>query len=84
MGNHHLPGHHKTAIGRKIKVSADLLVKAYHDTFGMLVLITRRSNNYNPYLFPEKLIPLMINNALSHKSLSGTNPYNSSGREKTP
>lgn len=51
------------------KASADLLVKAYHDTFGMPVLITRCSNNYGPYQFPEKLIPLMINNALNHKSL---------------
>lgn len=51
------------------KASADLLVKAYHDTFGMPVLITRCSNNYGPYQFPEKLIPLMINNALHHKSL---------------
>ncbi|MHB8163111.1 MAG: dTDP-glucose 4,6-dehydratase [Methanoregula sp.] len=51
------------------KASADLLVKAYHDTFGLPVLITRCSNNYGPYQFPEKLIPLMINNALQHKSL---------------
>jgi dTDP-glucose 4,6-dehydratase len=51
------------------KASADLLVKAYHDTFGMPVLITRCSNNYGPYQFPEKLIPLMINNALHHQSL---------------
>jgi len=51
------------------KASADLLVKAYHDTFGMPVVITRCSNNYGPYQFPEKLIPLMINNALHHKSL---------------
>jgi dTDP-glucose 4,6-dehydratase len=51
------------------KASADLLVKAYYDTFGMPVLITRCSNNYGPYQFPEKLIPLMINNALQHRSL---------------
>jgi dTDP-glucose 4,6-dehydratase len=51
------------------KASADLMVKAYHDTYGMPVLITRCSNNYGPYQFPEKLIPLMINNALNHKSL---------------
>jgi dTDP-glucose 4,6-dehydratase len=51
------------------KAAADLLVKAYHDTFGMPVLITRCSNNYGPYQFPEKLIPLMINNALHHQPL---------------
>jgi dTDP-glucose 4,6-dehydratase len=51
------------------KASADLLVKAYHDTFGIPALITRCSNNYGPYQFPEKLIPLMINNALLHESL---------------
>ena len=51
------------------KASADLLVKAYHDTYGMPVLITRCSNNYGPFQFPEKLIPLIINNALLHKPL---------------
>ena len=51
------------------KAAADLIVKAYHDTFGMPVVITRCSNNYGPYHFPEKLIPLMINNALNHKEL---------------
>jgi dTDP-glucose 4,6-dehydratase len=51
------------------KASADLLVKAYHDTYGMPVLITRCSNNYGPYQFPEKLIPLMIYNALHHLPL---------------
>lgn len=51
------------------KASADLIVKAYYDTFKMPVNITRCSNNYGPYQFPEKLIPLMIINALSHKSL---------------
>ncbi|HRV02970.1 MAG TPA: dTDP-glucose 4,6-dehydratase [Mesotoga sp.] len=51
------------------KASADLIVKAYHDTFGLPVNITRCSNNYGPYQFPEKLIPLMINNALNHKPL---------------
>ncbi len=51
------------------KTSADLIVKAYHDTFGLKTLITRCSNNYGPYQFPEKLIPLMINNALNHKEL---------------
>jgi len=51
------------------KASADLIVKAYHDTFGLNINITRCSNNYGPYQFPEKLIPLMINNALNHKEL---------------
>ena len=45
------------------KASADLFVKAFHDTYGMPVNITRCSNNYGPYQFPEKLIPLLINNA---------------------
>ncbi len=51
------------------KASADLIVRAYHETFGMPVNITRCSNNYGPYQFPEKLIPLMINNCLSEKKL---------------
>ena len=51
------------------KASADLLAKAYHDTYGMPVLITRCSNNYGPYQFPEKLIPLMINNCVNHQPL---------------
>lgn len=51
------------------KASADFLVKAYIDTFHFPANITRCSNNYGPYQFPEKLIPLMINNALSGKSL---------------
>ncbi|NUU97771.1 dTDP-glucose 4,6-dehydratase [Marinitoga sp. 1138] len=51
------------------KASADLIVKAYHDTYKMPINITRCSNNYGPYQFPEKLIPLMINNALNHKEL---------------
>ncbi|CDB34194.1 dTDP-glucose 4 6-dehydratase [Eggerthella sp. CAG:209] len=51
------------------KASADLFVKAYADTYGLPVNITRCSNNYGPYQFPEKLIPLMINNALAHKAL---------------
>ena len=51
------------------KTSADLFVKAFHDTYGMPVNITRCSNNYGPYQFPEKLIPLMINNARSKKGL---------------
>ncbi len=51
------------------KASADLIVRAYHETFGMPVNITRCSNNYGPYQFPEKLIPLMINNCLRDKDL---------------
>jgi len=51
------------------KASADLLVKAYADTYKLPVTITRCSNNYGPYQFPEKLIPLMINNCLNKKSL---------------
>lgn len=59
------------------KTSADLLALAYQHTFGTPVLITRCSNNYGPYQFPEKLIPLMIANALNDKPLpvygQGTN-----------
>ena len=51
------------------KASADLFVKAYADTYKFPVNITRCSNNYGPYQFPEKLIPLMINNTLQHKDL---------------
>ena len=59
------------------KTSADLFVKAYHETYKMPVSITRCSNNYGPYHFPEKLIPLIIKNILEGKSLpvygDGTN-----------
>jgi dTDP-glucose 4,6-dehydratase len=51
------------------KASADHLVRAYHRTFGMPVLLTNCSNNYGPYQFPEKLIPLMTMNALEGKPL---------------
>lgn len=51
------------------KASADLLVLAYNRTFGLPVTISRCSNNYGPYHFPEKLIPLMIINALNDRSL---------------
>ena len=51
------------------KASADMLVRAYNKTYGMPVNITRCSNNYGPYQFPEKLIPLMINNSLNDKQL---------------
>ncbi len=49
------------------KAGADLLCLAYHKTFGLPVLITRCTNNYGPYQFPEKLIPLVITNALENK-----------------
>jgi len=51
------------------KASADMIVRAYHETFGMPINITRCSNNYGPYQFPEKLIPLMINNCLKERDL---------------
>ena len=51
------------------KAGADLLVLAYHRTYGLSVTISRCSNNYGPYHFPEKLIPLMIANALADKPL---------------
>ena len=51
------------------KASADLLAMAYHRTYGLPVTISRCSNNYGPYQFPEKLIPLMIANALADKEL---------------
>lgn len=51
------------------KASADLIARAYHKTYGMPVNITRCSNNYGPYQFPEKLIPLMINNCLNNREM---------------
>ncbi len=51
------------------KAAGDLLAQAYHHTYGLPVMITRCSNNYGPYQFPEKLIPLMIANALAGKKL---------------
>jgi len=51
------------------KTAADLLVRAYHKTYGLASIITRCSNNYGPYQFPEKLIPLMISNALEDNPL---------------
>jgi len=51
------------------KASADMIVRAYSETFGMPVNITRCSNNYGAYQFPEKLIPLIINNCLCGKDL---------------
>ena len=59
------------------KAASDHLVRAYHHTYGLPVLTTNCSNNYGPYHFPEKLIPLVIHNALAGKSLpiygSGSN-----------
>ncbi len=51
------------------KAGADLMVRAYYETYRLPVNITRCSNNYGPYQFPEKLIPLMINNILKNKEL---------------
>ena len=51
------------------KAGADLLVRAYHETFGMPTLISRCSNNYGPFHFPEKLIPLLIANIIARKPL---------------
>lgn len=51
------------------KASSDHFVRAYHDTYGMPVIVTNCSNNYGPYQFPEKLIPLFINNIRHGKSL---------------
>jgi dTDP-glucose 4,6-dehydratase len=51
------------------KAGSDMLALAYHHTFGLPVVVTRCSNNYGPYQFPEKLIPLMIINAMNDKPL---------------
>ena len=51
------------------KAGSDMLVRAYHDTYGLPVTISNCSNNYGPYQFPEKLIPLMVINALAGKKL---------------
>jgi len=51
------------------KASSDMLVLAYHHTYGLPAVVTRCSNNYGPYQFPEKLIPLMVINALQDKPL---------------
>ncbi len=51
------------------KTSADMLTMAYHETYGLPICITRCSNNYGPYHFPEKLIPLVIKNVLEGKSI---------------
>ena len=51
------------------KAGADLLVLAYHRTFGTPVLITRSSNNYGPYQYPEKIVPLFITNAIDDRHL---------------
>ncbi len=51
------------------KAGADLLVRAFHETYGLSINITRCSNNYGPYQFPEKLIPLMVTHAIQEKEL---------------
>jgi dTDP-glucose 4,6-dehydratase len=51
------------------KASSDLLARAYYETFGLPVMITRCSNNYGPYQFPEKLIPFFISNLLADKQV---------------
>lgn len=51
------------------KASSDHFVRAFHDTYGLPTIVTNCSNNYGPYQFPEKLIPLIINNALHGKKL---------------
>jgi dTDP-glucose 4,6-dehydratase len=51
------------------KTAADMMVRAYYQTYGLPAIITRCSNNYGPYQFPEKLIPLMISNAMEDKEL---------------
>jgi dTDP-glucose 4,6-dehydratase len=51
------------------KASADLLCRAYYHTYGLPVIVTHCSNNYGPYQFPEKLIPLVITNALENKEI---------------
>lgn len=51
------------------KAAADFMARAYHETYGLPILITRCSNNYGPYQFPEKLIPLMMLNAWADKAL---------------
>ena len=56
------------------KASSDHLVRAYHRTYGLPVRITNCSNNYGPYQFPEKLIPLMILNALGRQAAAGLRP----------
>ncbi|XPV77269.1 MAG: dTDP-glucose 4,6-dehydratase [Desulfovibrio sp.] len=51
------------------KASADMMARAYHETYGMDILVTRCSNNYGPYQFPEKLIPLMLQKAKNDEPL---------------
>ncbi len=68
MFTEHTPLHTSSPYSAS-KASADLLVQAYYRTYGMPVTISRCSNNYGPYHFPEKLIPLMITRALADESL---------------
>ena len=51
------------------KASGDMLVRAYHETYGLPAIIVRPSNNYGPYQYPEKFIPLMITNLLENKTI---------------
>ena len=60
---------HLTVHIQRARHPADLLVNAYHDTFNLPTVITRCSNNYGAYQFPEKLIPLMIHNIQEDKPL---------------
>jgi len=64
--NHHLVPNSPYSAS---KASADLLVRSYYKSFNLPINITRCSNNYGPYQFPEKLIPLIINNALNNDNL---------------
>lgn len=66
---HELSPIHTSSPYSSSKAAADLLALAYHRTYGLPVTISRCSNNYGPYQFPEKLIPLMIGNCLSNKPL---------------
>ena len=52
-----------------MRASSDHFVRAFHDTYGMPTIVTNCSNNYGPYQFPEKLIPLFINNIRHRKPL---------------
>ena len=61
----------RTARTRRARPAADLLVQAYQHTFGLPAVITRCSNNYGPYQFPEKLIPLFITNLLQRRAGAG-------------
>ena len=61
------------------KAGGDLLVRSYFVTYGTPVVITRSSNNYGPYQYPEKLIPLFVTNAIENKNLRTINNQNGTG-----